>query len=192
LLAPPYHHKTGFLGLISISGFIGSALALFFGGKLIDVISNRVTASRGGRREPEYRLYAIIIPAIIGPMGILLFGLEIAERKPWVGIAFGYGMQGFGLTAISNVVVTYAVDSYLPLAGEALVVVFVLRGITGTVLALYSFNWIGASGEKNAFGQMVGIQYFVCLFAIVFLVWGKKIRAKTARFGPMAWGNHKH
>ena len=101
-------------------------------------------------------------------------------------------MQGFGLTAVSNVVVTYAVDSYLPLAGEALVVVFVLRGIIGTVLALYSFNWIAASGEKNAFGQMVGIQYFMCVWAIVFLVWGKRIRAKTTHYGPMAWGGHRH
>lgn len=100
-------------------------------------------------------------------------------------------MQGFGLTAVSNVVVTYAVDSYLPLAGEALVVVFVIRGITGTVLALYSVDWIEAAGERQAFGQMVGIQYFVLITgAVAFLLWGKKIRMMTAQYGPMAWEGH--
>jgi hypothetical protein len=49
-------------------------------------------------------------------MGILLFGLTVAEKRPWIQPAIGYAMQGFGLTAVSNVVVTYAVDSYLPVS----------------------------------------------------------------------------
>jgi len=49
-------------------------------------------------------------------MGTLLFGLTIAEKRPWIQPAIGYAMQGFGLTAVSNVVVTYAVDSYLPVS----------------------------------------------------------------------------
>lgn len=110
----PYNWPIGNLGLLSISGFIGAALAIFFGGKLIDLISSKMTKRAQGRREPEYRLPALIIPAVIGPMGILLFGLTIAEKRPWIQPAVGYAMQGFGLTAVSNVVVTYAVDSYLP------------------------------------------------------------------------------
>jgi hypothetical protein len=73
-----------------------------------------MTKRAQGRREPEYRLPAIIIPGVIGPMGILLFGLTVAEKRPWIQPAIGYALQGFGLTAVSNFVVTYAVDSYLP------------------------------------------------------------------------------
>ena len=58
------------------------------------------------------------ILAIIGPMGLLMFGLVLADRKSWVGAAVGFGMSGFGLTAGSNVVVTYAVDAYRP-GGDA-------------------------------------------------------------------------
>ena len=39
-------------------------------------------------------------------------------------------------------------------------------------------------GEKDAFGQMMGIQYFVLMWVVVFLVLGKRIRAITARYGP--------
>jgi MFS family permease len=138
---------------LSISGFIGATLAIFFGGKLMDLISTRMTGRAAGRREPEYRLPAIIIPAVIGPMGILLFGLTVADKRPWIQPAVGHAMQGFGRTAVSNVVVTYAVDSYLPLAGEALVTVFVVRGAIGCCLALFAFNWITATGRGCLWGD---------------------------------------
>ncbi|TVY75768.1 putative MFS-type transporter [Lachnellula suecica] len=182
---PPYNYKASFLGFICISGFIGTLIALFFGGKLIDVISNRVTKAHYGVREPEYRLYAFIIPAIVGPMGILLFGLTISEHRPWLEPAVGYAMDAFGLIAVNNVLVTYAVDSYLPLAGEVLVVTFVMRGVIGTVLALYSVKWMENVGQKNFFGMMVGVEYFMCAWVILFLIYGKRIRARTARYGPM-------
>jgi len=187
---PPYNYEQSFVGLFSISGFIGAVVSFFFGGKLVDIISNRRTAFYKGRREPEFRLHAIVIPAITGPMGILLFGFTIAETRPWLEPAVGYAMQGFGVTAISNIVVTYVVDSYLPLAAEAMVIVFVLKGIIGAVLILYTMNWVEVAGEKQAFGQMVGVQYFACLFVIVFFLFGKRIRALTVRYGPMEWSGH--
>jgi hypothetical protein len=79
----PYNWPIGDLRLLSISGFIGAAIAIFFGGKLIDLISSTMTSVlKAAGREPEYRLPALIIPAVIGPVGILLFGLTVAEKGP--------------------------------------------------------------------------------------------------------------
>lgn len=181
----PYFFQLHSVGLLALSGLTGAVIAVFFGGKLIDVVANYMTARAHGRREPEYRLPSIIIPGIIGPFGILIFGLCVMHKTHWIGPAFGYGMQGFGLTAVSNVMVTYAVDSYLSLAGEVLVVVFVIRGVSGCLLSLYAFNWIQAAGIANAFGQMVAVQYFLILFVIPFAIWGKKIRIMTASYGPL-------
>jgi hypothetical protein len=72
------------------------------------------------------------------------------------------------------------------LAGEALVTVFVVKGIIGYMLDLFALMCITATGPKNAFDQMVAIQYFMLLFVILFLHFRKKIRAATTRFGPMA------
>jgi len=85
---------------------------------LIDIISTRSTARHGGVRMPEFRLPAIIIPGIIGPAGILIFGLCIASKTHWIGPAFGFAMQAFGLAAISNVAVTYCLDSYKPVRAD--------------------------------------------------------------------------
>lgn len=113
-LKPPYNWKLGSLGLLSLAGFIGSVLAFYLGGRLIDIISTRSTARHGGVRMPEYRLPAIVIPGVIGPAGILIFGLCVAHKTHWIGPAVGYAMQAFGIAAISNVAVTYCLDSYKP------------------------------------------------------------------------------
>jgi MFS family permease len=102
--------------LLSLSGFIGALISFFIGGRLIDFIANRMTARAGEHAEPEFRLPAMIIPALIGPMGVLTFGLVIADHRSWAGAAVGFAMLGFGLTAASNVVVTYAVDAYRPVS----------------------------------------------------------------------------
>lgn len=182
---PPYNNEIHFLGLFSLSGFVGSILAIPFGGYLVDMLSTRITATHNGYREPEYRLYALVVPATIGPMGVLLFGLTIAEKRPWIQPAIGFAMQSFGLTAISNIVVTHVIDTYLRLSGEAMVPVFVFKGVIGAVVVLYGDNWLRISGEKQAFGQMVGVQYFLCVWVIAFLVWGKRLRALTVRYGPV-------
>jgi hypothetical protein len=89
-------------------------LAFYLGGRLIDVIAMRSAVRHGGSHKPEYRLPAIIIPGVIGPAGILIFGLCVANKTKWVGPAVGYAMQAFSVAAISNVTVTYCLDSYKP------------------------------------------------------------------------------
>lgn len=97
--APPWNWTIHSIGLLSISGFIGAVVSFFVGGRLIDLVAVRMTARRAEHPEPEYRLPALIIPAVVGPMGILCYGLVIAAHDGWVGAAVGYAMQGFGATA---------------------------------------------------------------------------------------------
>lgn len=112
--APPWSWGVHSIGLLSISGFIGALLSFFLGGRLIDLIATRMMSRGNKRPEPEMRLPAMVIPAAIGPMGLLLFGLVIAAQKSWGAAAIGYGMEGFGATAAANIAVTYAVDAYRP------------------------------------------------------------------------------
>jgi len=184
-VAPPYHWKTSDLGKLALSGLIGTLTAIFIGGKMIDIIANRMTKKKGGRREPEYRLPTLVIPGVIGPMGILLFGLCATHKTKWIGPAFGYGMQAFGLSVASNILVTYAIDSYHSLAGEGIVFFFLIRAIIACMLSLFAFDWIEAAGVANAFGQMVAIEYFLLIFAIGFALKGKQIRRWTASYGPL-------
>ncbi|KAL3481004.1 putative polyamine transporter [Aspergillus californicus] len=183
--APPYNWPAGSLGLLSLSGFIGSVLAFYVGGRLIDIISTRYTKRHGGDRLPEYRLPALVIPGIIGPGGILIFGLCIANQVHWIGAAFGYAMQAFGVAAISNVAVTYSLECYKPITGEALVIIFVIRNTIGMLLSLYASDWISRQGPAAVFGEMTAIQVASVLVAVPLFFWGGPLRAWTSRYGPL-------
>ncbi|PWY74323.1 MFS general substrate transporter [Aspergillus heteromorphus CBS 117.55] len=184
-IAPPYNFPLGSIGLLSLSGFIGSLLAFYLGGRLIDVLSTRYTRRRGGPRLPEYRLPGIIIPGTIGPAGILIFGLCVANHASWAGSAVGYAMQAFGVAAISNVAVTYALDCYRGITGEALVIIFIIRNTIGMLLSLYATDWIDHQGAAKVFGEMTAIQVVSVLLAVPLFFWGGRLREITSRYGPM-------
>ncbi|GAQ35200.1 polyamine transporter [Aspergillus niger] len=183
--APPYNWPAGSIGLLSLSGFIGALLAFYLGGRLIDILSTYYTRRRGGQRLPEYRLPAIIIPGTIGPAGILIFGLCVANQTHWAGAAVGYAMQAFGVAAISNVAVTYSLDCYKPITGEALVIIFVIRNTIGMLLSLYAADWIAKQGAAKVFGEMTAIQGASILLAVPLFLWGAGLREVTGRYGPM-------
>ncbi|KAL1594441.1 hypothetical protein SLS60_010201 [Paraconiothyrium brasiliense] len=184
--AAPYHWKVHSLGLLSLSGLVGAVISFVFGGWLIDFIATRLTARNAEHVEPEYRLPAMIIPAIIGPMGVLTFGLVISNGKSWAGAAVGYGMEGFGATAASNIVVTYAVDAYRPIAGETIAIVFVIRNVIACLISTYITKWFQSQGLQNAYGELVGVAYAILSLSLVMYIVGRRIRRFTSSFGPMA------
>ncbi|KAJ6013697.1 hypothetical protein N7540_008288 [Penicillium herquei] len=182
--AAPYSWQLHEVGLLSLSGFVGSLLSFFFGGWLIDWIAT--TKRHGEHVEPEYRLPAMIIPAVIGPMGLLTFGLVIATGKYWAGAAIGYGMQGFGATAAANIAVTYVVDAYRPVAGETIVIVFVLRNVIVCLISTYISKWFENQGLKNAYGELVGVAYIILSLTLLMYFFGRRLRRFTLAYGPMA------
>lgn len=147
LIRPPYNFTLGPVGLFSLSGLVGILISFYFGGRLIDFFSNRARRhDQTLKPKPEQRLIALVIPFVLAPLGLIIFGEVMANQKSWVGAAFGYGMHAFGFTAVSNIAVTYAVDSYQTFAGEALVTVFVVRNIIALVCSFYSNNWTARNG----------------------------------------------
>lgn len=146
-LKPPYRWQLGDVGVFSISGWIGISLSFYFGGKLIDLIANRARRhDHTIKAKPETRLVALVIPLVIAPVGLIIYGQCMAHKTIWVGQAFGYGMHSFGFTAVSNIAVTFAVDCYQGFAGEALVIVFVIRNVIALVCSFYANHWVTQDG----------------------------------------------
>lgn len=74
---------------------------------------------------------------------------------------------------------------FIQISGEVLVIVFVVRNVMACILSLYIADWIKVEGVKDAFGEMVAIQYAILSLSVVLYFFGKRIRAFTGRFGPM-------
>jgi MFS family permease len=133
---PPYNFGTIGIGLLNLSPFIGSVFGCAWGGPLSDW-SIQVMARRNENiYEPEMRLYISIVPGIVGPAGLFLYGYTIAEVSPppqiqsktevrlnpiltkpfqglpWILPCLGSGLYGFSMAALIPIVLVYLSDSY--------------------------------------------------------------------------------
>jgi hypothetical protein len=65
------------------------------------------------------------------------------------------------------------IDSYLPVAGEALLLINGLKTVTFGFGFSYGVPWVTQSGFQRAFGTMVGINCGIIVAWIAALVLGK-------------------
>ena len=77
--------------------------------------------------EPEYRLWLFCLSLLFLPGGLILWGVGAAHDIHWVGLAFGMGIIGFTNTMGLQLSVSYCIDSYRELSGEAIVTVILIR-----------------------------------------------------------------
>lgn len=178
-LQPPYLWTLARVGLLHLAGWIGAISALYFGGLLIDTLVGIAPD------EPRKRLPALVIPFSIAPAGLIVYGFTLAQDRHWIAPAAGYAMHSFGFVAVSNIVVTYAVDTYRSVAGEAMVVLFIVRNVIAVICSIYCFPWIQKDGLKAVFGIMAGLEWGLILFAIPLYVFAGRIVAFTSSYGPL-------
>jgi len=80
------------------------------------------------------------------------------------------------------------IDSYYPVAFEALLLVNGLKNMFAFGFSYGVIPWLTRSGFQAAFGEMAGIQTGVMLFAILPLnLYGKQIRHKSAGWKVISW-----
>ena len=128
---------------------VGNLFGAFTGGYLTDVYCKWCARRNDGVFRPETRLHLLFIPTICVPIGLLLFGFGAQNRLSWVYIYVGYGFVNVGLTGVANIGMTYVMDSYFPVAAEALLLVNGLKNVVAFGFTFGITPWIAASGCKN-------------------------------------------
>jgi hypothetical protein len=80
------------------------------------------------------------------------------------------------------------IDSYFPVAGEALLLINGLKTLTfGFGFSYGVVPWVTHSGFQSAFGTMVGINCGIMLLGLPLWYWGKQIRHRSASWKVIAW-----
>jgi len=79
IVQPPYNWPETNAGLFSLASIIGWGFALTLL-PFVDSLAARLTKRNGGIREAEMRLGILLVPMVVGPAGILLFGMS-AEKN---------------------------------------------------------------------------------------------------------------
>lgn len=99
----------------------------------------------------------------------------------WPQIAVAWGLANFGSAPLQSLALTYMLDAYNDIIGDALTALTVVRNVFATIFVFAIPAWTDAVGTANIFNTIGAIATVILSFAGVFLWKGKLFRVKTAR-----------
>ena len=127
LSGSPYNFSTSMVGLAYLSPLIGVVVGFVYTGRLGDWLVVKMARRNGGIMESEHRLWLFSISLLCIPGALILWGVGAAKGIQWFGLVFAMGVIAFTNTLGVQISVSYCIDSYRELSGEAMVTVIIVR-----------------------------------------------------------------
>lgn len=177
---PPYNFSTPQTGLTNVGALVGSMLGMLYGGMFVDWLTITLARRNKGIMEPEFRLWAMVVPAILNAAGLLAYGLSSAYHVHWaVSVVIGQGSLGFAMGSSGTICLTYAIDSYPQLASEALVLMLFIRNCIGCGFTFAIQPWLDRDGLKLTTWLMFMLSLVINGSFLLMIVFGKPLRRWT-------------
>ncbi|KAH8712172.1 major facilitator superfamily domain-containing protein [Phaeosphaeriaceae sp. PMI808] len=134
------HDVYGFTPVQTGSAFmafsVGSFLGVFVCNFSLDRIYMKLSASKDGKEEPEYRLPLSIIGAFSLPFSITAYGWIAELRLPVPLLLASVSLLGFTLLLAVIPISAYVVDAFGLYSASAMTGIIVVRCLAGTFLPL--------------------------------------------------------
>lgn len=133
----------------------------------------------GGIFEPEHRLWLLLPLVVLAPGSQLLWGLGAYFEVHWMGPVIAMGIIAFVTVVGVQVCVSYCIDTYRGLSGEAIVTLILLRN---NILFGVNYGitpWVTDMGLRNAYILAACLAFVhVASFGIM-VRYGKSSRARS-------------
>ena len=97
---------------------------------------------------PEDRLVLLIIPFIIGPAGLLMFGFGAQRGLHWMVLYVGYAFISIS-PAAANIAMTYVLDSYPEVALEGMLIVNGVKQLVAFGFTYGFTHWVSSVGYQT-------------------------------------------
>jgi MFS family permease len=176
LSGAPYNWSAALVGCVYTGPILGAAIASLWSGNAADWIALRLARRNNGIREPEHRLWVLLISGIMSAAGLITWGVGAYHDAYWVGLVFGLGMLTFGCVTGGSIAVSYNADCFKDLAGETTVSVMLIRNTIGFGFSYAITPWWTTQGLQNCF-ITAGMVSLACTFTFLFMVvFGKRLR----------------
>ncbi|KAI5307027.1 hypothetical protein KEM56_005515 [Ascosphaera pollenicola] len=177
----PYNMSVSAVGLTNFASLIGGIFGMIWGGQFADWWTLKLTRKNKGVMEPEFRLWSLIVPAVINTGGLFMYGFGAEYGQHWIlSAGFGQALIAFGIGSSGAIAITYAVDCYPMLASESLVLILFGRNLLGTGFTFAIQPWLDACGVQNTTFAVAIICFFSNMSFLIFTWKGKELRAWTA------------
>ena len=179
LSGPPYNFPSSMVGLAYVSPLIGVACGSFYSGVIGDKIALWLARRNKGVLEPEYRLWLFSVSLILIPGSLTLWGIGAAHHIHWFGLVFAMGVIAASNSIGVQLSVSYCIDSYKDLSGEAMVTVIIIRNTMSFAMGYGITPWVTNMGYQNAFIVAAFIGFAQVLTFLAVVKWGKAWRNMT-------------
>ncbi|CAD6569270.1 MAG: hypothetical protein ASARMPRED_002697 [Alectoria sarmentosa] len=149
--------------------------SLYTGG-VGDWLILKLARRNGGIMQSEYRLWLFSLSILLVPGGLILWGVGAAHNVQWFGLVFAMGVIGFTNTVGVQLSVSYCIDSYRELSGEAMVTVILVRNTMSFAIGYGITPWVTQMGLQNAFivAAFAGLAQVLTVF--FFIRYGQNMR----------------
>ncbi|KAI1412324.1 MFS general substrate transporter [Hypoxylon sp. FL1857] len=179
--SPPYNWPVTNSGLFSIAAIIGYGLAIPFTSSS-DRLAAYFTKRNGGIREAEMRLGVMLPAMLIGPAGVVLYGMTAEKGLHWICFFVGGAMNYWGAYFFFSFTLAYAVDAYHANTSEMLIAMNLGKQAISFGFGLKVLTWVLESGYGEVMsGIFGGVLLANNLVLIIFMIWGKRIRSFMSR-----------
>ncbi|CCG84161.1 protein of unknown function [Taphrina deformans PYCC 5710] len=180
----PYNYTDKAAGLMNVPSLIGAIIGCLYAGPLSDWFCLWCARRRGGLRESEDRLVFFVLPGLVSPAGMLLFGIGSDRGWHWPVPYLGLGFIGFGWGCAGDLALSYLIDSYPELVLEGLVAVALINNLIAMVGAFVTQSWLDSAGVAGTYISLAVLDFVIIIvLTAIIMVYGKRWRrASVARY----------
>lgn len=179
---PPWNYSDYGVAIMNVPTLIGAVIGCVYAGIASDYFVLWMARRNHGILEAEYRLYFSFATALIGPAGLLMFGIGTHRALPWQVIYVGLGFVGFSWGCSGDIAMAYLMDCYPEMVLEGMVCTAIINNTISCIFTFVCSDWLEASGTENTYIALAAINFGITLLAIPSFYYGKRIRLWTRKW----------
>ncbi|KAH3672318.1 hypothetical protein WICMUC_004289 [Wickerhamomyces mucosus] len=178
---PPYNYSDVGVAVMNVPCVIGAIFGCVYAGTISDYIVLWMARRNNGILEAEFRLYFAFISAVVGSVGLLMFGIGAQRDLPRGVIYMGLGFIGFTYGSAGDIALGYVMEGS-DLILESMVCVSIINNTISCIFTFTCSLWLDASGTENTYIALAVINFVVMMMALPFIWYGKWFRIKTKKW----------
>jgi MFS family permease len=181
ITGPPWHWTQTATGLNTVGGLIGVLIAIPVG-PISDRFAAWRTRKNNGIREPEMRLWTFLPAIILSPVGLAVFSCTAYYKLHWFGFLAGNCIFQCANFIGFSILIAYMVDCYNRNTPELIAIFIAAKSALTFGMGFKVLVWIEQQGFLIIGMTFTAVMWFVCMWGIFFIIFGKKIRRWTGQW----------
>ena len=177
----PWNYTDAAVGIMNVPTLIGACIGCIYGGWFSDLFVAWMAKRNGGIFEAEQRLWLMFPVALIGPAGLMLFGIGSDLGWDWHKTYIGLGFIGFGWGCAGDLSMAYLMDAYPEMVLEGMVGVSVINNTIGCVFTFSAGYWLDAQTLSQVYIALGVLSFAFLMTTAPMIYWGKACRKMTRK-----------